>query len=198
MESKDLPMASKLSADKLELLARLLEEEGIEYPRADTIALRERKDAEPLSFSQQRIWFLDQLIPGSSFYNLSRAVRLKGRLNIHALEESFNEIIRRHDALRTTFPTVEGNPIQVISEASPLVFSHVDLRELSEDALETQMLKLASEEAKRPFDLSRGPLLRMTLLWLRDEEFVVLLTMHHIISDALVYGSAHPRNDDAL
>ncbi len=142
----------------------------------------------PVSFAQQRLWFLDQFEPGSPFYNVPTAVRLSGRLDVVALERTLNEIVRRHESLRTTFTALDGEPMQVISPSLTLPLPIVDLRHLPEAEREAEAMRLAQEEAKRPFDLSRGPLLRTTLLWLDEEEYLFLLTMHHIICDGWSIG----------
>ncbi|MEA5516373.1 non-ribosomal peptide synthetase [Nodularia sp. UHCC 0506] len=146
----------------------------------------------PLSFSQQRLWLLDKLEPNNSLYNIPAAVRLTGLLNITALEQSFNELIKRHEVLRTRFVTEDGQPLQVIEPTLSLTLELVDLRSrsvsfresLSQTERETEVEKLAQEEANRPFELSKSPLLRSVLLQLDDTEYVLLVTMHHIISDA--------------
>ena len=142
----------------------------------------------PLSFAQQRLWFIDQLAPGKSAYNIPAAIRLKGPLNVVALERSLNEIVKRHEALRTTFAMVDGGPVQVIAPTLTMALPVVDLRELSGDEREIEVQRLAAEEARLPFDLARGPLLRIKLLRLGDEEHVGLLTMHHIVSDGWSTG----------
>ena len=142
----------------------------------------------PLSFAQQRLWFIDQLDPGNSVYNFPVAVRLKGSLNLPALEQSLNEIVRRHEALRTTFSTVDGQPTQVIASRLTIELPIVDLRELSEVAREKEVQRLVVEEARRPFDLAKGPLLRASVLQLAEDEQVGLLTMHHIVSDGWSAG----------
>lgn len=142
----------------------------------------------PPSFAQQRLWFFDQLEPGSSAYNMPAAVRLRGPLNVATLEQSLNEIVKRHEALRTTFAMVDGRPVQVIAPILMLTLPVVDLRELSETERETEVQRLVTEEAQRPFDLAHGPLLRVTLLRLDAEEYVGLLTMHHIVSDGWSTG----------
>ena len=142
----------------------------------------------PLSFAQQRLWFIDQLEPGISAYNIPAAVRLKGPLNLAALEQSLNEIVKRHEALRTTFARWMDGPTQVIAPTLTITLPVVDLRELSESERETEVRRLVTAEAQRPFDLSRGPLLRVTLLRLGEEEHVGLLTMHHIVSDGWSTG----------
>ena len=142
----------------------------------------------PLSFAQRRLWFIEQLAPGKSAYNIPAAIRLKGPLNVVALERCLNEIVKRHEALRTTFAMVDGGPVQVIAPILTLALPVVDLRELSGDAREIEVRRLAAEEAGLRFDLARGPLLRIKLLRLGDEEHVGLLTMHHIVSDGWSTG----------
>ncbi|MCG8351746.1 MAG: amino acid adenylation domain-containing protein [Chloroflexales bacterium] len=142
----------------------------------------------PASFAQQRLWFLDQFEPNSPFYNIPLAVRLTGQLDLPSFERSLNEIVRRHETLRTTFATMEGRPVQVIAPPYALDLPLVDLSVLPDDQREAQALRLATEEARRPFDLARGPLLRTQLLRLTEQEHIVLLTMHHIISDGWSMG----------
>ena len=137
----------------------------------------------PLSFAQQRLWFLDQLEPGSPFYNIPVAVRLSGALEVASLRASLEEVVRRHEALRTRFESREGRPVQVILPRLALPLEPVDLAGLGEEERATRARALAREEASQPFDLQRGPLLRATLLRLGPEEHVLLLTMHHIVSD---------------
>jgi len=141
-----------------------------------------------LSFAQQRLWFFDQLEPGLSAYNLSAAVRLKGPFNLAALEQSLNEIVQRHESLRTTFKKVEGRPTQVITPALTIKLPVVDLRNLPAGERDIEVRRLVTAEAQRPFDLSKGPLIRGTVLRLADEEHVGLLTMHHIVSDGWSTG----------
>ncbi len=137
----------------------------------------------PLSFAQQRLWFLDQLEPNSPFYNIPVAVRLQGQLNLPVLEQTLNEIVRRHEVLRTTFALEEGLPVQRIQPELFLPLQVIDLSELPADERNPVALRLAIEEAEQPFDLARGPLLRVSLLRLAEEEHVALITMHHIVSD---------------
>jgi aspartate racemase len=142
----------------------------------------------PLSFAQQHLWFLDQLAPGNPAYNIPVAYRITGRLNVMALEQSLGEIVRRHEILRTTFSVMAGQPVQVIAPALAVPLSVVDLRDLSETQREAETQRLATEEARQSFDLTRGPLLRVKLLRLAEAEHVLLLTMHHIISDMWSIG----------
>jgi amino acid adenylation domain-containing protein len=142
----------------------------------------------PLSFAQQRLWFIDQLVPGSPFYNISTAVRLKGQLDVSALERTLTEITRRHEVTRTTFPTYEGRPVQMISPVQPISLPVTDLSGMPEGEREAELQRLLDEFARRPFDLARGPLLRVALVRLGDEEHGVLFAMHHIISDGWSMG----------
>jgi amino acid adenylation domain-containing protein len=138
----------------------------------------------PLSFAQRRMWFLNQLEPESAYYNVPLAMRLTGQLNRDALEKAINEVIRRHEVLRTTFATAGGEPVQVINEAVQLTLTVEDISAEGED----RAVELAAEESAKPFDLSRGPLLRMRLLKLGPRYYVVLFTVHHIISDGWSMG----------
>ena len=145
-----------------------------------------REEALPLSFAQQRLWFLHQLEPDNAVYNMPAAVRLTGQLNIAALEATLTEIVRRHESLRTSFANAGEEPCQVIHPAVPWILSVVDLSELAESAAEVE--RLAEEEARRPFDLQVSPLLRTTLVKVSEAEHVLLWTMHHIISDGWSMG----------
>jgi amino acid adenylation domain-containing protein len=142
----------------------------------------------PLSFAQQRLWFLDQLEPGSSFYNIPTGVRLRGSLVITALEQSFSEVFRRHESLRTRFGVVNGVPVQLIDEAPEFTLAVLDLSTLPEAEREAETRRVGLEESRRPFDLSAGPLLRAMVLRLSEEEHVLLCTMHHIVSDGWSMG----------
>jgi amino acid adenylation domain-containing protein len=142
----------------------------------------------PLSFAQQRLWFLDQLEPGSSVYNFPIAVRLKGTLNTSALKQSLDEIVARHEALRTTFDVVDGRPVEIIAPALSVALPIVDLSGLPVAEREIEVERLATEEARRPFDLAKGPLVRAILLRLNENEHVGLLTMHHIVTDGWSTG----------
>jgi amino acid adenylation domain-containing protein len=142
----------------------------------------------PASFAQQRLWFFDQLFPSNSFYNVSAALRLTGSLNLAALEQTFNEIVRRHEALRTTFRMLEGQLVQVISPTLTLRLPVVDLRHLSAADRDAEIRRLATEVRSRPFDLSQDPLLRVMLLQLNSSEQVLLLNLHHIICDGWSIG----------
>ena len=140
------------------------------------------------SFSQQRLWFLEQWEPGIPAYNIPVAFRLIGSLNVTALRQSLSEVVRRHEALRTTFTVVEGKPVQVIAPSLTMILPVEDLQELPEPEREVTVRRRTTKEARRPFDLAQGPLVRATMLRLSREEHVLLLTMHHIVSDGWSMG----------
>ncbi len=164
-------LLSKLSPEKRKLLEKKLKEQG------------RLANAFPLSYAQQRLWFLQQLEPDSTAYHIPAAVRLKGPLNIEALEKSFREIIRRHEILRTTFTTINGTPMQVVAKTMPFRLRQTDLSQLPPAEREARMRALLEEENNRPFDLSKGPLLRIHLIKMAPDEHVLHILMHHIISD---------------
>src|SRR6185369_7274082 len=137
----------------------------------------------PLSYAQQRLWFLDQLEPNTSSYNIPISIRLKGQLNTAVLERSYNEVVRRHASLRTVFTAIKGTPFQIIAEHQPQTISLLDRSELPESERDNELLTLATEEAYKPFDLSTGPLVRVALVKFAADDHGLLLTMHHIISD---------------
>jgi len=141
-----------------------------------------------LSFAQQRLWFLDQLDPGSPAYNLSTALRLPGPLDIATLKRSLNEIVRRHEALRTTIQFNDGEPLQIIAPTLNLDVELIDLTGVTPAMREQEARRLAFSEAQQGFDLSRGPLLRASLLRLGEADHVLVLSMHHIISDGWSLG----------
>ena len=164
-----------------ERIARAREERlPVEGP---VLARREPGAPLPLSFAQQRLWFLDRLQPGSAAYNIPYALRLEGRLDVAALERSLEEVVRRHEILQASFDSHEGEPVLRIAGPLKLPLAPVDLSALDEAGRGEEVARLASEEAGRPFVLSQGPLLRATLLRLGEAEHVLLLTVHHIVFD---------------
>ncbi|HEV7588712.1 MAG TPA: amino acid adenylation domain-containing protein [Longimicrobium sp.] len=137
----------------------------------------------PLSFAQERLWFLDRMEPGSALYNVPAALRLRGALDAHALERALGEIVRRHEALRTTFREEDDAPVQVVAPFDGFTLHLDDLSSLDEAKREAELARRVDGETTLPFDLSAGPLLRARLLRLGGEEHVLLLCMHHIVSD---------------
>ncbi len=142
----------------------------------------------PLSFAQEGLWFIHQLNPNQPIYNSPAAVRLTGSLNVPAFEQSLQEILRRHEALRTKFTLAEGKPVQVIIPNLSLKIPLINLQDLPETEREKQVLQLADNEVKLPFDLAQPPLLRVTLLKLSPTDHVALFTMHHIATDGWSIG----------
>jgi amino acid adenylation domain-containing protein len=142
----------------------------------------------PQSYSQARLWFLYQLAPRSAAYNMALAVRFEGRLDVPALAGALSEIVRRHEVLRSTFDTVAGEPVQRVREAAPLPLPVVDLAALPPEARRWEVLRLAGEEGRRPFDIVRGPVARAALLAAGPGDHHLLITLHHIASDGWSWG----------
>lgn len=142
----------------------------------------------PTSFAQQRLWFLDQLAPGNPFYNVSTALHLTGSLNFTALKQTFNEIVRRHETLRTRFVMVEQQPVQAISPSLTIPLPLIDLRNFDSPERSTRMQQIVTQEAQDPFNLTTGPLLRVKLLQLDEAEYLLLLNIHHIVADGWSIG----------
>jgi amino acid adenylation domain-containing protein len=136
-----------------------------------------------LSFAQERLWFLEQLERDSPVHNIPTVFRLTGSLNVDALEKSLNEIVRRHEVLRSSFAARDGQPIQVVAPILNLTLPVVDLRGLPEASQGAETLRLTTEEVQRPFDLSRGPLLRLMLMRLTEDQYFLLLIIHHLVFD---------------
>ena len=171
MEAERRALNEYSADEKRALLTRLLEQKAHAPKKA------------PLSLGQERLWFIDQLTPGNAAYNMFTAVRLKGEFDVAALRKSFNEIIRRHEILRTSFPSIDGAPVQLIEPALTLELPVLDLSDLPATEREAEVRRLAEEEEHRPFVLTEPPLLRASVLRLGEQEHVVLATMHHIVSD---------------
>ncbi|MBV9774989.1 MAG: AMP-binding protein, partial [Gemmatimonadetes bacterium] len=177
------PNLAGLSEEQRRLLALLMQEQGIAASKPQPIPRREGDGPAPLSFSQQRLWVIDQLEPGSSAYNIPLGVRIRGKLDVDALRRTLDEVVRRHESLRTVFARVGEEPVQVVSAPAPSDLPVLDLGGLPEAEREARTRELAREEAVRPFDLASGPLLRLRLLRLEAEHHVALFTMHHVVSD---------------
>ncbi|MEH1813016.1 MAG: amino acid adenylation domain-containing protein [Nostoc sp.] len=177
-------LKNQLLGRKSEILAFLEEAQTATDSSFEPIPSIDRSKELPLSFAQQRMWFLYQLESQSPFYNEGLQLRVAGVLNIEALQQSINEIIRRHEILRTTFPAVDGKPLQIISPSLTINIPVLDLQSLEE----SEAQQIVTKEARQPFDLSNGPLLRVTLLRLGPESHVLVLIMHHIITDGWSMG----------
>jgi amino acid adenylation domain-containing protein len=181
-------LTSELSGKKRAILEAFLRAQGIGEGKSERIPRRTESGPAPLSFAQQRMWFLDQLEPDSPLYNIHMGVELLGPLNVPVLQRSIAEILRRHEILRTTFAVIDDHPVQVINKNASFKLPVNDLQELDESERRLRVNEWAEEDARRRFDLTKGPLLRANLLRLGETEHVLLLTIHHIISDGWSVG----------
>jgi Condensation domain/AMP-binding enzyme len=177
-----------LSPERRLLLQLLLKEKEGDVSQATIIPRRRESGHLPLSFAQERLWFLDQLETGNSFYNMPAAIRLSGKLNIEALKQTLDELMRRHEALRAAFVSRAGQPAQFIAQSLRLSPLFIDLSKYPAPDNRDFFRNFATKEAARPFDLSAPPLLRATLLRLGSTDHALLLSMHHIISDGWSIG----------
>ena len=191
----ELPLRKFFEAPTVERLAAVLNDgeqrQRLEHTAAllhERIPRRTNSGPATLSFAQQRLWFLDQLEPESPLYNIHVALSLSGPLNGPVLRRSMGEILRRHDALRTTFAVIDDRPVQVINKRDIFNLPVSDLQELDETERWLKVSAWSEAEARHPFDLRDGPLLRAHLLRLSETEHVLLLTMHHIVSDGWSMG----------
>ena len=186
----DLPLRDLFEAPTVAALAERIETERRRAEGFEDVPLVSvsRAGALPLSFAQERLWFFNQLEPNSSAYNIPRVLRLNGPLDTSALHRSVEAIVARHEVLRTSFRSDNGKPALSIAESAAVEIPLFDLSPLPIAEREEEAKQLASRETERPFDLERGPLLRLALVRLGDEEHVLLMTMHHIISDGWSIG----------
>src|SRR6185503_4349952 len=188
MMNSSSKLTLELSGRKRAILEALLRQQGIGEAKTERIPRRTESVPAPLSFAQQRIWFLDQLEPESPLYNIHMGVELSGPLNVSVLQRSIAEILRRHEALRTTFAVIDDRPVQVINKSAVFKLPVHDLQELDESQRQLRVSAWAEKSARQRFDLTTGPLLRADLLRLGEIEHVLLLTIHHIISDGWSVG----------
>ncbi|MCP4659060.1 MAG: amino acid adenylation domain-containing protein, partial [bacterium] len=179
---------SRLSEARRALLARRLRRRSAQAPAAETIARRPAQEPAYLSFSQEQLWFLDQLTPGLPVYNMPFPMRLSGRLDPAVLAATFAEILRRHEVLRATFRTAGDRPVMEFAPPAVRTLPLVDLAALAAPEREAQLRRLADADALRPFDLARGPVVRLTLLRLGDEDHVLIFNVHHIVFDGWSLG----------
>ncbi|MEG4440643.1 amino acid adenylation domain-containing protein [Microcoleus sp. AT9_B5] len=183
-----LPVGSLFGSPTIASLAQRISESDSEKVnlQATPIQAVSRNQNLPLSWNQQQLWFLAQLAPDTPVYNEPCTIRFPGAIDVNSLSKALNEIIKRHESLRTGFITVDGQPIQVIEPpADTFNLAFVDLRQLPVSQREAEALRLATIETKQPFDLTSAPLLRATLMQLSDEEYRLFLTFHHIVMDGL-------------
>ncbi len=178
-------MSSVLTdAKRKQLLEAYLQTRPENGKAAPPVVASPREDSTaPLTFAQQQLWLHAQLAPDTSLYNEPLAIRRSGPLDVAALERSFTEIIRRHEAWRTTFPVIDGQPVQKVGEPFEIKLPLIDLRHLLLAEREGEAMRLAAEDARLPFDLGQGPLLRAKLVRLEDEEYRLFVTLHHLIFD---------------
>ena len=172
-----------LSLQKRAVLERLRQGRGSSVTGSERIERRDEEGPPPLSFAQERLWFLWQLRPDSAFYNVPQAARFRGPLHLDVLARAFGEIVLRHETLRTTFALENGRPVQVIGEARGVEPALVDVSGDSPAAREAEVMLRIGHEARRSFDLVRGPLFRVTLFRLGPDDHVCLIVLHHIVSD---------------
>jgi len=185
----EVPLAALFEGPTVAELARAVEAALSGAAPLGRIPRRAADSPIPLSFSQERLWFLDQLAPGGSAYNIARAFDVRGDLDTTALARAVAGIVRRHEALRTAFPDLEGRPVQEIAAAeAPLEIPVIDLTGEPAERREAEIARLVQSEARRPFDLRRGPLLRLLLVRTGAREHTVVLAMHHIVSDGWSMG----------
>jgi amino acid adenylation domain-containing protein len=186
----EVPLRALFDAPTVAGLARGVERarQAVQSALAPPLRTMPREGAVPLTMTQEHLWGLDRLLPGAPFSNMPYTVRLTGALNVTALEQSFNEIIKRHEALRTTFTTMAGQPVQIIAPTLNLPLPVEDLGVLPQVEREATAQRFIQVEALYPFDLENGPLLQVRLLRLGAQEHILLLTMHHIISDGWSMG----------
>ncbi|HEX2208918.1 MAG TPA: amino acid adenylation domain-containing protein, partial [Longimicrobium sp.] len=185
----ELPLRALFEGPTVAELAQAVEElRRAELPQLPPVLPVDRTRPLPLSFAQERLWFLDRLEPGSALYNVPAAVRLQGTVDAAALERALGEIVRRHEALRTTFAQAEGAPVQTIAPFTGFALPVEDLSSLEDADRAAAMRRRVAEESARPFDLAAGPLFRAHLLRLADDEHVLMLNVHHIASDGWSLG----------
>ena len=172
---------SKLSPEKQKAVKALLKQKGIDIDELIILPRNNNENVVPVSFAQQRLWFLEQFEPGSPLYIIPMGVKIKGNLDVNALEKAVNMIIDRHEVLRTTFISENGNVKQVIHNLLTINVNKINI--ITEDDKERKLKELIYNESTKPFDLINGPLLRLTLIETAKDEYVLLLPIHHIISD---------------
>jgi amino acid adenylation domain-containing protein len=185
---REIPLRALFEAPTVALLAQRLAQQEPDQVQAAPIVAYAREQDMPLSFSQQRLWVIDQLQPGGASYNIPLALRLHGTLDVGALRRTLNEVVRRHEVLRTTFKLINSAPVQIVSAPCELALVVTDLAELPHGEREAHLEWLALDEARTPFDLSTGPLIRAALIHMGTDDAAVLFTVHHIVADGWSMG----------
>lgn len=181
----ELPLSSLFEAPTIAHLAKKVDQFAQQGKTEQFIPVCDRKETLPLSFAQQRLWFLDQLEPSSSFYHITKAVRITGHLEVQVLQAALNHVVARHEILRTTLNTVDGNPYQRIAEKGLVALSVIKVAPTLQTAAQQRLLQA---EIQRPFDLSNDLMLRATLWQLSPTDSILLLVMHHIAADGWSVG----------
>src|SRR6185437_7121931 len=185
-------LAALSPAKRALLELKLMKRNGSGKKAAEVkIPRRAERATAPLSYNQQGLWVLSQLMPDSWLYQIPKAVRLTGKLNVAAMRQTLNAIVARHEPLRTTFHKVDGKPMQVVAESLLLETPLIDLRNLPDSEREAEARRILSSEGRRPFNLAEGPLIRSLLLRLADDEHILLVTTHHIVTDGWSMGIFH-------
>lgn len=185
--SMDPELRDNLKANKEHILL-LLRSTGIEESSRIPLSRTPREQRLNLSFAQERLWFLDQMEPQSASYNVPSVMRLTGELNKDVLQRSLDEIIRRHEVLRTTFAEKGGRPVQVIHSTEGVHIRQIDLTDKPDSKRQAEAKELLSKESQKPFDLTTGPLVRVLMLRLREQEHILMITIHHIAYDGWSRG----------
>ena len=181
-------LQAEIQARKSEIIAFLAATHHPSHHNFRPLVPISRSGNLPLSFAQQRLWFLDRLIPNNPFYNIPLALNLTGSIDLVALEQTFNEIVRRHEALRTTIVIQSGQPVQVIHPTLTITLPVIDLQQLPPDEREIRARQITNQAARQPFNLATDPLLRVKLLRLEETRSILLLTLHHIVADGWSLG----------
>ena len=185
----ELPLRAIFENPTIAKLSRAVEDGRVTHGHRIPVLEKFKRNGEsPLSFSQQRLWFIEQLEPGNPAYNIHAAVRLLGDLDTQVLQQSLEAVIERQEVLRTTFPEVDDQPVQRIGAPMSLNLPLLDLEDFATDERESQALSFIIDESQRPFDLAAGPMLRTKLLRMSERDHILILTMHHIVSDAWSMG----------
>lgn len=182
--SESLKQVAHLSAEKRKLLEALLKEQGVDPLQVLPIPRRRDRRAGVLSFPQQRLWLVERFTPGGAFYNIPSGMRFGGRLNVATVEQSLNEIVRRHEILRTAIQIVDGQPLQIIEPDLRPGLSHVDLSGLDEPVKKTVAERVIREQTQRLFNLSSGSMLRATLVAMGPSDHLMVIILHHLVTDA--------------
>ncbi|HEX2207305.1 MAG TPA: amino acid adenylation domain-containing protein [Longimicrobium sp.] len=180
----DLPIRTVFEAPRLrEMAVRIDALRGSKEDAAPEIVPVPRDGALPLSFAQERMWFIDRVLPGTAVYSIPLRVRMRGRVDAEAMRRALEDVVHRHESLRTVFPSREGRPLQVVHPPAPFPLAVSDLSVLPADLAEREAQRRADEDARRPFDLATGPLFRAGLIRVAEEEWILLVNLHHVVAD---------------